>query len=78
MSDAVWWRDEPQSPCVKVCVVHPEARVCTGCLRTLDEIASWGRMSPDDRRAVLAALPARAGLLHRRRGGRAERLDRGT
>ncbi|EAR52297.1 hypothetical protein OG2516_02634 [Oceanicola granulosus HTCC2516] len=73
---AVWSRAEVESPCVRVCVVHPSARICTGCLRTLDEIAAWSRMSPDERRAIMADLPTRKPLLARRRGGRAARLDR--
>ncbi|ETX29567.1 DUF1289 domain-containing protein, partial [Roseivivax isoporae] len=31
--------DDVASPCIKVCVIDPRARLCTGCLRTLDEIA---------------------------------------
>lgn len=74
MTDDVWKRDEVESPCVKICVVHPEARICTGCLRTLDEIGAWSQMSPDERRAVLEELPARKSKLTRRRGGRRARL----
>ncbi|SER53348.1 hypothetical protein SAMN04490244_101399 [Tranquillimonas rosea] len=66
-----------QSPCVKICVVHPTERICTGCLRTLDEIAGWGRMDDAERQAVLDALPQRNGQLRKRRGGRAGRLSRG-
>ncbi|MFN3824681.1 MAG: DUF1289 domain-containing protein [Pseudorhodobacter sp.] len=73
MTDGIWKRDEVESPCVKTCVVHPEARVCIGCLRSIDEIAAWSRMSPEARRAVMADLPGRAGLLTKRRGGRAAR-----
>jgi hypothetical protein len=76
MSDDVWKRDEIESPCVKVCVVHPEARICTGCLRTIDEIASWGRMSGEERREIMAALPSRRAKFQVRRGGRAARLKR--
>lgn len=72
-----WQRDEVESPCVRVCVVHPEARVCTGCLRSIDEITRWSKMSGTERREVMAALPDRAGLLKKRRGGRAARLSRG-
>jgi predicted Fe-S protein YdhL (DUF1289 family) len=36
-----------------------ENRLCLGCRRTLDEIARWGEMGDDERRAVLAALAAR-------------------
>lgn len=70
MTDEVWRRDEPDSPCVKVCVVHPRARICIGCHRTIEEIAAWGRMSPEERAAVRAALPERAGLLRGERRGR--------
>lgn len=73
MSD-VWKRDEPQSPCVNICVVHPTANICTGCLRSLAEIADWGAMDPQSRQDVLDALPSRASLLTKRRGGRAARL----
>ncbi|WP_095589019.1 DUF1289 domain-containing protein [Actibacterium ureilyticum] len=76
MSDEVWKRDEIESPCVKICVVHPQARLCTGCLRSLDEIAQWGRMAPEERRRIMAELPDRAGQLTQRRGGRAARLAR--
>lgn len=76
MTDEVWKRDEVQSPCVKLCVVHPEARLCIGCLRSIDEITQWSRLSPEARRAVMADLPGRAGLVTKRRGGRAARLDR--
>ena len=77
MTDDVWNRDEVESPCIKVCVVHPEARICTGCLRSIDEITRWSKMSPEERRDIIAALPDRAGLLKKRRGGRAARLGRG-
>lgn len=72
----VWTRKEIDSPCVRVCVVHPEAGICTGCYRTVDEIARWSRMSPEERRDITADLPGRAGLLTRRRGGRKARLAR--
>lgn len=76
MSDQIWTRDEVESPCIKICVVHPEARLCTGCLRSIDEIGRWSRMSSDERREVMAALPDRAGQISKRRGGRAARLAR--
>lgn len=71
MSDEIWKRDEIQSPCIKVCVIHPQSRLCTGCLRSINEISGWSMMSDDERRAVLAELPSRQGLIARRRGGRA-------
>ncbi len=71
-----WARDEIESPCIKICVVHPEERICTGCLRSIDEITRWSKMSAVERRGVMAALPDRAGSLKKRRGGRAARLAR--
>ena len=76
MTDDVWSRDEVESPCVKICVIHPEARLCTGCLRTIEEITAWGRMSPEARRALISELPGRADRLKVRRGGRAGRMAR--
>jgi len=73
MSDQVWKRDEVASPCTKVCVVHAQARLCVGCLRSIDEIAGWGRMSDAERAAIIADLPARAPGLKVRRGGRKAR-----
>lgn len=77
MSDKVWKRDEVESPCVNICVIHPETRLCTGCLRSIDEIGAWSRMSPEARRMIMDALPERAGAFSKRRGGRAARLKRG-
>lgn len=77
VNDEVWMRNEVESPCVKICVVHPQARICTGCLRSIDEIARWSRMTGEERREVLDALPDRKGMLTKRRGGRAARQGRG-
>ena len=76
MSDDVWKRAEVDSPCIKICVVHAETRLCTGCLRSIDEITAWSQMSPDTRSAVMDSLPDRANLITKRRGGRAARLKR--
>jgi predicted Fe-S protein YdhL (DUF1289 family) len=45
----------PSSPCMNVCVLDAD-RCCTGCRRTLDEIARWGRMSAAEQWAVVARL----------------------
>jgi predicted Fe-S protein YdhL (DUF1289 family) len=73
--DDVWKRDEVESPCVKLCVVHPQSRLCLGCHRSIDEISAWSRMSVEARRAVMSELPARAAAATpKRRGGRMARL----
>ena len=77
MEDDVWNRDEVESPCVRVCVIHPATRICTGCLRSIDEITRWSQMGPEERREIMAGLPDRAGHLKKRRGGRAARSGRG-
>jgi predicted Fe-S protein YdhL (DUF1289 family) len=59
----VWRREEADSPCVQVCVIHPGAGICVGCYRTGDEIARWSRMTPEARREIMDALPARAPML---------------
>lgn len=76
MKRKIWQRDEPESPCINICVIHPEARLCTGCLRSIDEITAWGKMSPPERRAVMDQLESRRPKIAKRRGGRAARLDR--
>jgi uncharacterized protein len=70
MTDDIWKRDEIESPCIKVCVIHPEARICAGCHRTIEEIGGWSRMTPEERRRIMDELPARAARLAVRRGGR--------
>lgn len=75
MVDEIWSREEVESPCIKICVVHPAERICTGCLRSLDEIAQWSKMSNTERAALVAELPDRAGRLKKRRGGRKARLE---
>ncbi len=77
IEDDVWRRDEIDSPCVKVCMIHPESRICLGCSRTADEIARWSRMSDAERTRILADLPGRSPGPGRRGGGaRARRAAR--
>ena len=76
VKDEVWKRQEVQTPCIKLCVVHPEERICVGCFRTIDEIGTWSRLTPAEREAIMADLPERAPRLRQRRGGRMGRLDR--
>jgi predicted Fe-S protein YdhL (DUF1289 family) len=55
-------RDDPDhvpSPCISVCELDANGRICVGCFRTLDEIAAWGSLDATDKRRILAELPAR-------------------
>ena len=47
------------TPCVDVCVLDPESRLCLGCGRTVDEIARWAAMSEAERKRIMAKLPDR-------------------
>ena len=69
----IWTRQEVDSPCVQVCVVHPTERICVGCYRTIDEISGWSNMDAATRQAVKDELPQRASRLVKRRGGRGAR-----
>ncbi|SIT80518.1 hypothetical protein SAMN05421665_1122 [Yoonia rosea] len=73
-TDHIWSRAEIESPCIKICVIEPKSRLCTGCLRSIDEIGAWSRMTPEVRAEIMAELPARASQITQRRGGRAARL----
>lgn len=44
------------SPCVGICRMDADGRLCTGCGRTLDEIANWSRASDAAKRAVWRRL----------------------
>jgi len=52
-----------ESPCVGVCSLDADRGLCTGCARTIDEIAGWSSGTPEWRRSVMAALPARRAAL---------------
>lgn len=46
------------SPCINICDIDATG-LCTGCARTLDEIARWATESSAWRASVIATLPAR-------------------
>lgn len=74
MSDEVWRREPIESPCTRICVIHPETRLCTGCHRSIEEIGGWMNMTDKEREAVMADLPRRTAIKPKRRGGRAARI----
>jgi len=48
-----------KSPCINICQIERATGLCTGCLRTLDEIAGWAGYSDDKRTEVLSDLKRR-------------------
>jgi len=53
-----------ETPCIKICTVDAASRLCTGCGRTLDEIACWSSLAPAERRAIMARLSERLARLN--------------
>ena len=48
-----------ETPCIKVCTLDSKTLLCTGCGRSLEEIARWGSMSEAERQAIMRTLAAR-------------------
>jgi predicted Fe-S protein YdhL (DUF1289 family) len=46
------------SPCIHVCRIEADG-LCSGCLRTLAEIAGWATLSEAEKLQVLAELEKR-------------------
>jgi predicted Fe-S protein YdhL (DUF1289 family) len=51
----------PPSPCINVCSLNARG-LCTGCLRTGDEIARWLAMSVEEQWRLLELLKERRRL----------------
>ncbi|MBT8077638.1 MAG: DUF1289 domain-containing protein [Gammaproteobacteria bacterium] len=51
----------PVSPCIDICSLD-ENDVCQGCLRSLQEVIDWSRLSAAEQWAVVNDLPARRRL----------------
>jgi len=39
--------------------MDPDSGLCTGCLRTLDEIGAWSLLDDEDKRAVWRSIASR-------------------
>jgi predicted Fe-S protein YdhL (DUF1289 family) len=44
-----------ETPCVNICKLD-ERGICIGCLRSVQQIAAWSRMSDTERLAIMAVL----------------------
>jgi predicted Fe-S protein YdhL (DUF1289 family) len=51
------------SPCISICKMEVRTGLCSGCLRTIDEIAGWSRYSDSDKRAVWQRIAERRARL---------------
>jgi len=70
MIDEIWKRDEIDSPCIKLCILHSKEKICVGCYRTADEIKNWSKYSDEQRTVIKSQLKIRGSTLTKRRGGR--------
>ena len=55
------------SPCVSLCRMDADSGWCLGCLRTLDEIASWGSLDDAGKREVMQRLGPRRSVARARK-----------
>jgi len=47
-----------QSPCIQVCELNSD-NLCTGCMRSADEIGRWTLYSDEEREKIMQSLKAR-------------------
>lgn len=47
------------SPCTKVCTLHPRVGVCTGCGRTPAEIERWPSLTSSERLTLMDVVRER-------------------
>jgi predicted Fe-S protein YdhL (DUF1289 family) len=58
-----------ETPCTRVCVVHPALGLCVGCGRSLDEIAHWIDFDGAERTRIMAQLPSRLAMMSDAKAG---------
>ncbi|HEX2113041.1 MAG TPA: DUF1289 domain-containing protein [Alphaproteobacteria bacterium] len=46
------------SPCISICRLDPATQICTGCGRTIAEIAAWPNLSEAERAAIVRRIEA--------------------
>ncbi|MDA0701688.1 MAG: DUF1289 domain-containing protein [Proteobacteria bacterium] len=52
-----------KSPCTGVCTLDESTGFCRGCHRSLVEIRDWMILDDDDRRAIMAKVVVRRGVV---------------
>ncbi|MGD9476509.1 UNVERIFIED_ORG: DUF1289 domain-containing protein [Roseateles sp. XES5] len=67
-----------ESPCILVCSIDMVTGYCFGCGRTREEIGGWTLYTSEERRTIMAELPARLATVERkpRRETRRSRMAR--
>ena len=69
-----------ESPCILICSIDDATGYCFGCGRTRTEIGVWTSITSEQRRSIMAELPARLETVERkpRRETRRQRMVRET
>jgi len=52
-------KDVPLSPCIQICKLDNQTGLCVGCLRTMNEIAAWGRIDDAKKREIYKKIDHR-------------------
>lgn len=47
------------TPCIGICVIDGDLKLCLGCGRTREEIGGWAGLEEAERLAIMAGLKAR-------------------
>ena len=56
------------SPCIKVCLLNADD-ICTGCGRTITEIAFWSGTAEEQQQQIVEAARARLAIIARNTTG---------
>jgi hypothetical protein len=48
-----------ETPCIHVCLIAADTKLCEGCARTIDEIASWSQLTSGERSRIMRDLSER-------------------
>jgi len=49
---------DPASPCISICQLD-DSGLCSGCLRTIDEITAWGSLTAAGKQKILSNVESR-------------------
>lgn len=53
-----------ETPCNRVCTLHPISGLSSGCGRSLDEVAGWIGFDHKERAAIMTRLPTRLAAMN--------------
>ena len=45
-----------ESPCVKICQINREDRICVGCGRTIEQIGMWSKYTDKERSDIMRTI----------------------